>query len=155
MTLRTFKGGSDYEAVSEFLAGLYQPENRDGNWLQPIWEYAYTHPWFDEASVGKVGIREDEGRIVGVVTYELRLGEAFFNTHRDCARLKPEMLAYAEDHLSAYGDDGRRRLRAYVADFDDAFEDVVVARGYKKHPDSHRHMSQLVIPSPFPAIGKR
>jgi GNAT superfamily N-acetyltransferase len=152
MTLRAFKGGSDYEAVSEFLIGLYQPANRDGNWFQPIWEYAYTHPWFDETSVGKFGIWEDEGQIVGVATYELRLGEAFFNTHRDHAHLKPEMLTYAEDQLSARGDDGNRRLQAYVSDFDGAFEEVVVSRGYKKHPDSHRHISQFVIPLPFPVI---
>jgi len=153
MTLRAFRGGSDYEAVSEFLIGLYQPENRDGNWLQPVWEYAYTHPWFDEVSADKIGVWEDEGQIVGVATYELRLGEAFLNTHRDYAHLKPEMLTYAEDHLSARGEDGKRRLKAYVADFDGAFGEVVGARAYKQHPDSHRPMSQFVIPSPFPAIG--
>lgn len=152
MTVREFRGGSDYGAVSEFLVGLYRPGNRDGNWLQPIWEYAYTHPLFDEASVGKFGIWEDEGRIVALATYELRLGEAFFNMHPGCAQLKPEMLLYAEDRLSACGDDGRRRLKAYVNDFDGAFEEVVAARGYTKDPGSHRPMSQFVIPSPFPAI---
>ena len=30
MTKRQFRGGSDYEAVSHFLRGLYRPENRDG-----------------------------------------------------------------------------------------------------------------------------
>jgi len=152
MTPREFRGGSDYEAVSEFLVGLYRPENRDGNWLQPTWEYAYTHPLFDEASVGKIGIWEDGGRIVAVATYELRLGEAFFNTHPRYAQLKPEMLIYAEDRLSARGDDGKRCLRAYVNEFDGAFEEVAVARGYRKDPDSHRPMSRFVIPSPFPAI---
>ncbi|UCH35912.1 MAG: GNAT family N-acetyltransferase [Armatimonadota bacterium] len=149
MSRRAFSRGSDYEAVSDFLIGLYQPENRDGNWLQPIWEYAYTHPWFDEASVGNIGIWEDKGRIVGVATYELRLGEAFFNAHRDYAHLKPDMLEYAEDHLSVRGEDGKRRLRAYVNDFDGAFEEVVADSGYKKDPSSHRPMSQFVIPSPF------
>lgn len=153
MRPRQFRGSSDYEAVSECLIGLYQPQNRDGNWLQPIWEYAYTHPWFDEASIGEIGIWEDKGQIVGVATYELRLGEAFLNTHRDYGHLKPEMLTHAEDHLSARGDDGKRRLKAYVADFDGGLEEVVVARGYKRHPDSPRPISQFVIPSPFPPIG--
>jgi len=152
VTLRGFRGGADYEAVSEFLVGLYQPDNRDGNWFQPIWEYAYTHPWFDEASAEKIGIWEDRGRIVAVASYEMRLGEAFFNTHRDHAHLKPEMLSYAEDHLSACGDDGKRHLKAYVNDFDAAFEDVVIARGYTKDAGSHRPMSQFVIASPFPEI---
>ncbi len=152
-TLRQFQGGSDYEAVTEFLSGLYQPQNRDGNWLWPIWEYAYTLcSWSDEASAHEVGIWEDGGRIVGVATFEERLGEAFFNTRPDYAHLKPEMLEYAEDHLSACGDDGRRCLKAYVNDFDDQFEAVVVARGYTKDPRSRRPMSQFAIPSPFPEV---
>jgi GNAT superfamily N-acetyltransferase len=152
MTVRECRGGSDYTAISAFLAGLYEPENRDGSWLWPIWEYAYTHAWFDEGSAGKIGIWEDGDRIVGMATYEMRLGEAFFSTHPDYAHLKPEMLTYAEGHLSACGEDGKRRLKAYVTDFDGAFEEEVVARGYTKHPDSHRPMSQFVIPSSFPAI---
>ena len=152
MTRRSFQGGSDYQAVSDFLSSLYEPDNRDGNWFQPIWEYAYTHAWFDKASVGEIGLREDAGRIVGVVTYEMKLGEAFFNTHRDCAHLKPEMLSYAEAHLAATGEDGKRRLKAYVNDFDAAFEETVVARGYAQDPGSNRPMSQFVIPAPFPEI---
>jgi ribosomal protein S18 acetylase RimI-like enzyme len=152
MTVREFGGGADYEAVSEFLTGLYEPENRDGNWLQPIWEYAYTHPKFDETPVGRIGVWEDGGRIVAVATYELQLGEAFFNTHRDYACLKPEMLRYAEANLSASRDDGQRRLRAFVNDFDGAFGEVVLARGYARDPGRDRHMSQFVIGAPFPRI---
>jgi predicted N-acetyltransferase YhbS len=152
MTLRQLQGGPDYEAVSKFLVGLYQPGNSDGNWFQSIWEYAYTHPGFNEASAGRIGIWEEDGRVVGLATYESRLGEAFFNTHPDYAHLKPEMLTYAEEHLSACGDDGRRRLKAYVNDFDRAFEDAVVARGYRNDPGSHRPMSQFAITSPFPEI---
>jgi GNAT superfamily N-acetyltransferase len=152
IALRQFRGGSDYAAVSDFLTSLYGPDNRDGNWFQPVWEYAYTHPGFDEVATGRIGIWEEGGRIVGLATYELQLGEAFFSVHRDYAHLKPELLSYAEEHLSATGDDGRRRLRAYVNDFDVAFEEIVVARGYVKDPASHRPMSQFVIPSPFPDI---
>jgi len=153
VTLRQFAGGSDYAAVTEFLAGLYQPQNCDGNWLWPIWEYAYTHPMFDETSTDRIALWEDAGRIVALATYESLLGEAFFSTSPDHAHLKPEMLAYAEDHLSAPGKDGRRRLRAFVNDFDLPFEQAVLDRGYVKDPDSHRPMSQFVIPSPFPEIG--
>jgi GNAT superfamily N-acetyltransferase len=150
VSLRPFAGGSDYAAVTEFLADLYQPENRDGNWLWPIWEYAYTHPLFDETSTERIGLWQDAGRIVALATYESRLGEAFFSTSPDHAHLKPEMLAYAEDHLAA--DDDGRRLRAYVNDFDAPFEAAVLDRGYVNHPDSHRPMSQFAIPSPFPEI---
>jgi hypothetical protein len=77
---RSCAGTADFYTISDFLTRHYQPGNRDGNWLQPVWEYAYTHPWFDESSVNRIGIWEDEGQVVGVATYESRLGEAFFHT---------------------------------------------------------------------------
>jgi GNAT superfamily N-acetyltransferase len=142
----------DFPAISDFLYGLYRPDNRDGNWLQPIWEYAYTHPGFDDESVGRIGIFEDLGRIVGVVLYELRLGEAFFQVHPEYEHLKPGMLAYAEEHLTGEDEEGKRYLKAFVNDFDADFEDVVRSRGYEKSSREHRPMSQFVIPDSFPPI---
>lgn len=152
MRLRHCQGSADFAAISRFLTGLYRPGNRDGNWLQPVWEYAYTHPWFDESALGEIGIWEDGGDIVGVATYELRLGEAFFHAHHDYAHLKPDMLAYAEMHLPSRDEEGRRSLKAFVPDVDGAFSEVVAARGYRLEPNSRRPMSQFVIPSPFPPI---
>lgn len=150
--MRTCAGPADFPAISDFLYGLYQPNNRDGNWFQPIWEYAYTHPWFDEEAVPRIGIWEDAGTMVAVTLYELRLGEAFFQIHPAYVHLKPEMLAYAEQHLTGTTDQGKRYLKAYVNDCDTAFEHVVRSRGYEKEPTSHRPMSQFVIPDPFPPI---
>ncbi len=152
VTLRNYQGQADFYAISDFLTRLYQPDNRDGNWFQPVWEYAYTHPWFDEESLGRIGIWEDGSRIVAVATYELRLGEAFFNTDPAYAHLKPEMLAYAEGNLCGTDDKDRRYLRAYVNDFDTAFEEVVAAQGYEQDPSEQRPMSQFEIPNPFPPI---
>ena len=150
--MRTCAGPVDFPAISNFLYSLYQPNNRDGNWFQPIWEYAYTHTLFDQESVQRIGIWEDAGTIVGVALYESGLGEAFFQIHPDYAHLKPEMLAYAEQHLPGTTDQGKRYLKAFVNDFDTVFEHLVQSRGYEKEPRSHRPMSQFVIPSPFPPI---
>ena len=150
--MRTCAGPADCAAISDFLYTLYQPNNRDGNWFQPMWEYAYTHAWFDEASVQRIGIWEDGGMIAGVVTYEMQLGEAFFQVHPAYAHLKPAMLAYAEQHLTSTDDEGKRYLKAYVNDFDAAFAAVVQSQGYELRPRSHRPMSQFVIPRPFPPI---
>ena len=150
--MRACAGPVDFPAISDFLYGLYRPNNRDGNWLQPVWEYAYTHPLFDEASVPRIGIWEHAGSIVGVTLFESHLGEASFQVHPAYAHLKPEMLTYAEQHLTGVSDEGSRYLKAYVNDFDTAFERVVRSRGYKMAPDSHRPMSQFAIPAPFPSI---
>jgi len=150
--IRACAGQEDFPAISDFLYDLYQPGNRDGNWLQPVWEYAYTHPWFDEESVPRIGMWEDADTLVGLALYELRLGEAFFQMHPAYQYLKPEMLAYAEQHLAGTTDQGRRYLKAYVNDHDTEFEQLVRSQGYEEEPASRRPMSQFVIPHPFPAI---
>jgi predicted N-acetyltransferase YhbS len=149
---RCYAGTADFDTIGDFLTRHYQPGNRDGNWFQPVWEYAYTHPWFDESALDRIGVWEAGGQVVGVATYELRLGEAFFHTHPDYGYLKPEMLTYAEEHLTGTDDDGKRYLKAFVNDFDTQFEQIVVSRGYRKEPRSHRPMSQFEIASPFPPL---
>ncbi len=149
---RHYGGPQDFHLINEFLRRHYQPGNRDGNWFHAEWEYAYTHPCFDESAIGEIGLWEQDGELVAAATYESRLGEAFLHTHPDYAWLKPEMLDYAEAHLSAAGPDGRKGLRVYVYDFDRAFTDEVASRGYQPEPDQHRPLSQFDIPSPFPAI---
>ena len=152
ITMRHCAGPVDFPAISAFLYTLYQPENRDGNWFQPVWEYAYTHPWFDDDAVQQIGIWEEDGVIVGVTMYELGLGEAFFQVHPAYAHLKEAMLRYAEEQLTGVTDNGRRYLKAFINDFDAPFAQIAQARGYTLATHSHRPMSQFIIPDPFPSI---
>ncbi len=83
---RRYGGPRDFHLISEFLARHYQPGNRDGNWFQAEWEYAYTHPYFDESVIGEIGLWEEDGELVAAATYESRLGEAFFTRNpRGCS----------------------------------------------------------------------
>ena len=88
---RSYKDDADFDTIGDFLTRHYQPGNRDGNLFQAIWEYAYFHSWFDRSSLGRVGIWEDEGQVVGIATYEMRPGEVWLNTHPDYAHLKPDL----------------------------------------------------------------
>ncbi|MHB1317204.1 MAG: GNAT family N-acetyltransferase [Anaerolineae bacterium] len=150
--VRNYGGPDDYRRVSAFLIRHYQPGNADGNWLEPAWEYMHGHPQLDGASLGRIGIWEDEGEIVAVANYESTLGEAFFQFHPGYRHLRGEVLAYAEEHLAETADDLRRRLRVYVPDFDGPLLELVRARGYTRDPENTRPMSQFVIPEPFAAI---
>src|SRR4030067_2202283 len=96
---RNYKLPNDFKLVGDFLVENYRPDNRDGNFLQPAWEYMHSHPWTDEQSFNKIGIWEESGRMVGVVHYEMILGEAFFEIHPRYTLLKPEMLEYAKKYL--------------------------------------------------------
>ncbi len=152
MVFRSFCDSADFGAISDFLYSLYRVDNFDGNWLQPIWEYAYTHPWFDDAAVERIGIWESDGAIVAVAMYELSLGEAFFQVRDGFAHLKPEMLDHAEARLCAVDATGKRTLKAYVHSLDPGFERIVRERGYSEDAPSRRPMAQLIIPECSPSM---
>jgi GNAT superfamily N-acetyltransferase len=153
-TLRQYQHPEDYERISEFLIKHYQPENLDGNWIEPAWEYMHFHPMLDKAILGKIGIWEDKGEIVAVVHYEWRLGEAFFQFHPAYRYLCAEMLDYSEKHLLGHDQKkGSMFLWAFVNDTDEAFGELVKERGYEKDPRHNRPMAKFTIPDPFPAIG--
>jgi predicted N-acetyltransferase YhbS len=151
ITLRQYRP-ADFELISDFLIANHRPGNRDGNWLQPAWEYMHSHPSLDEWSLDRIGIWEDAGDIVGVANYESRLGEAFFQVRADYAHLKPAMLEYAEDHLLGETEGGERYIKAYVNAFDREFESLVRSRGYEIAERYTRPLSQLTVSQPLPTI---
>jgi len=154
MTIRTrrYDHPRDFERVSDFLIQHYQPGHRDGNWLQPAWEYMHNHPALDESALDRIGIWEDGGEIVAVVHYESALGEAFFQLKPDYAQLKPEMLDYAEGQLYGLSRTGRRYVHAYIHGPDLGFAALARSRGYQRAPQHDRPLSRFIIPDPFPEI---
>lgn len=151
--LRPYNDPDDYWRVDEFLIQHYQPGNQDGNWLEPAWEYMHYHPLLDSASLDKIGIWEEAGRIVAVSHYEWRLGEAFFQFAPDYRFLQGEMLEYAEQYLHGQSSqDGRKELRVYAGDRDSDFQSLLQARGYKRRAEWNRPQARFVVPDPFPRI---
>ena len=152
ITFRNYNASEDFKLIGDFLIENYQFDNRDGNWFEPTWEYMHSHPFLDESALDRIGVWEDAGHIVGVVHYESKLGEVFFETHPDYVHLKPGMLDYAEKHLYGISGNGKRYVQAFVNDFDVDFEALVQSRGYQQAADRDRPMSQFLIPTPFPEI---
>ena len=146
--MRNYNYPADFKLVSDFLIEHYQPDNRDGNWLQPTWEYMHSHPALDESALDRIGIWENSGEIVAVVHYEWALGEVFFQIHPDYSCLRPDMLDYAEERLFGISRTGRRYVQAFVNDFGPEFEALVQSRGYQRAADYDRPMSQFTIPDP-------
>ncbi|NTU76113.1 MAG: hypothetical protein HGA86_08340, partial [Anaerolineaceae bacterium] len=44
ITKRPYRKAEDFDRIGQFLMQHHQPGNRDGNWLQPTWEYMHSHP---------------------------------------------------------------------------------------------------------------
>lgn len=153
VAMRNYNHAPDCKLVSDFLITHHQPGNKDGNWLEPLWEYMHGHPYLDSSSLEKIGIWEDDGQIVSVAHYESRLGEVFFQLHPEYRHLRNEMLEYAEANLTGISKkDGRKYLRAYVNDNDAEFLSLVRKYGYKRDPDGDRPMAKFDIPNLFPPI---
>ena len=147
--IRTYRSPQDFELIGSFLVKLYKPMNRDGNWFQAIWEYSYYHPWTDTSSFNKIGIWEDDGKIVATIIYDMHKTDMSFCIHPKCQHLKNEMLEYAEVNMSDRDKNGKRFLRIFISDFDIELEELVKSNAYKHEAKSDRAMSCFVIPNSF------
>ncbi|MFH0816295.1 MAG: GNAT family N-acetyltransferase [Methanobacteriota archaeon] len=148
-TSRPYNRAKDFDRIGRFLIGTYAVPQ--GNWLHPRWEYMHFHPILDTSSLSKIGVWEERGEIVGVVNYEGDIGHAFFQLHPDHLNLKGEMLDYALKNLTRPVG-SRRRLVAWINDFDAEMEALAAERGFRKDPQNADAQSSMQIPKPFPKI---
>ncbi len=148
ISFRHYQHPQDYQRISQFLIENYQPNNQDGNWLEPAWEYMHGHPYLQPEHLGKIGIWEVDGEIVAVSHYEWRLGEAFFQFKPGYHYLREQMLDYAEINLTA--PDGY--LHTFVNNNDLEFITLVKSRGYIHLPYEDRPLARFTIPDLFPEI---
>jgi GNAT superfamily N-acetyltransferase len=150
---RNYNHQTDYALVSDFLIDHHLPGNRDGNWLEPAWEYMHFHSMLESDHLGKIGIWEEKGEFVGVAHYEWVLGEAFFQFHPSYRSLRRDMLVYAEENLVGVSSkDSKKFLCAFVNDNRPEFQEMVRERGYVIDPEGTRPLYRLEIPVPFPSI---
>jgi ribosomal protein S18 acetylase RimI-like enzyme len=89
------------------------------------WDWMTTHGYLDTSAVGKIGLWEYEGEIVGVATFDCRLGQAFCLAFPEYAYLKNEILQYASENLSKDGEFG-----VMIADTDLEFQDIAASLGF-------------------------
>ena len=149
ITSRPYNRARDYERINQFLIDTYTVPQ--GNWLGPRWEYMHFHPILDTSSMHKIGVWEENVQIVGVVNYEGDIGHAFFQLHPEHPELKGEMLDYALKNLTRRVGD-RRRLVAWINDFDAEMAALAEARGFRRDAQNSDAQSTMPIPKPFPKV---
>jgi predicted N-acetyltransferase YhbS len=148
--MRTYDHETDYGAVGQFLIRIYQTDP-PGNWLQPRWEYAHSHPMIDTENLGKFAIWEDDGEIVAVVHYESRLGVIYVQLDPRYPRLKREMLEYAVTNLMGDLKAGRG-CYVYIDDADSDFGVIASEMRFEPKIEHAEPTMRLAIPEPFPEI---
>jgi GNAT superfamily N-acetyltransferase len=111
----------DYHKVRAFFTKLGYAE-----FTYARWDWMTTHGYLDKSAVGKIGLWEDHGQIVGVATFDCQLGEAFCLTFPEYTFLKKEMLLYAKYNLSKDGEFG-----IVITDTDLEFQDIAANIGFR------------------------
>jgi GNAT superfamily N-acetyltransferase len=153
MLCRNYDPPGDTLQAGEFLIKHYQPNNADGNWLEPAWEYMHFHPSLDDKSLEKIGIWEADGEIAGIAHYESVPGEAFYQLDPGYRHIQREMLDYAEKNLIGVSKiSGKKFLYTYINDFDTEFNHLVQARGYSRVLENSRPIYRFEIRDQFPEI---
>ena len=97
---RKYKLLADFTTVHRFLIDIYSLDTLNSYLLPQFFEYAHTHPFFNHKLTHRFGLWEDNGKLVGIVCFEMNIGESFLVTDREHTLLLPEMLEFAEKELS-------------------------------------------------------
>lgn len=110
----------DYHRVRKFFIKLGYAE-----FTYARWDWMITHSYLDKTAVGKIGIWENNNKVVGIATFDLQPGDAYCLTLSESGFLKEEMLLYAESNLNE-GD----KFNIIISDQDLDFQDIAAANGY-------------------------
>jgi predicted N-acetyltransferase YhbS len=149
MTARPFAFKRDFMRIGELEIDNYRGHNDDGNWLRPIWEYAYYHPLRDDEHMDRWRVWEEDGEIVGVIHYEWFLGEAYVQTFGDHLHLVPEMLDYAESEMRGRDAGGNEFLKFWAPDVITDFVEELRRRDYVRNEGEDRPLFGIDLTSPL------
>jgi len=124
----------DYVKVREFLTRINADEMRTPRFVWGAWEWAVTHQNRDQTKLDKIGLWEDEGKLVAIATYECGFGEGFLFVDEPYAHLKAELVEYAKEHLHNNG-----KLKILIPDGDYEFAHVAIKEGFRPTQDTDRN----------------
>ncbi|NLO37199.1 MAG: GNAT family N-acetyltransferase [Clostridiaceae bacterium] len=119
----------DFPSVYRFLGAVYRRDTLNSYLLPPFFEYAHTHPAFNNKQTHRFGLWEAGGKLVAIACYEMDVGACFLVTDRAHAELLPDMLTTAERELSVCAD-GRSSLSVWVTDREADKRALLAQRGY-------------------------
>lgn len=137
----------DHMRVHEFLVRINRGKMASPNFPWGRWAWMFCLERFlDTANLNRIGVWEDEGEIVALVTYEVQPGEAWFCIDPRYTFLKEEMLRYASCALQKDG-----KFRALIPDSDAEFQEIAARSGFIPTQDSEP-VSLLPLDAPLPAV---
>lgn len=110
----------DYYRVRDFFVCLGYSE-----FTYTRWDWMITHSMLDKNALGKIGLWEYAGNIIGVATFDVKLGSTFCLTLPEFEHLKEEMLHYAKENLAT-----ESKFCVVIPDSDHKFQDIAAGMGF-------------------------
>lgn len=110
----------DYHKVRTFFLNLGYAE-----FTFARWDWMITHGALDKSALEKIGLWEIGNQIIGIATYDTKLGNAYCLALPEYADLKNEMLSYANENLI-----GTNPFAVVISDTDQHFQDMAASLGF-------------------------
>jgi GNAT superfamily N-acetyltransferase len=126
----------DFIKVRNFLVEINRTELAAFDFTWDRWEWIFSLPYMDQEKLSSIGLWEENGEIVSVVTYEEWAGGAYFIVRPGYEYLKEEMLTYAEKNLSH-----EDTLKICIQNTDTHFQKMAQNKGY--YPTQDREANSL------------
>jgi N-acetylglutamate synthase-like GNAT family acetyltransferase len=120
----------DYNKVRDFLVRINKDKVVTPNFLWGRWEWMFSLSYMDKSALSKIGIWEDDNKMVALITYEDASDYAFFCVDPEFKHLKNDMLIYAKNHLVKDG-----RLHVIIDDNDRDFQKIAIEHGFRPTQD--------------------
>lgn len=135
-TVHAYRGApgftDEFHRVRDFLVRINQGVPATPGFLWGRWEWMFSQTWYcDTSALSRIGIWEDDGEIVAVVTYENQTGFAWFLTDQHHAFLHGDMLRYALANLTRNG-----AIRVLLEDTDRDLPRIAAAHGLTRTQDN-------------------
>lgn len=118
--------GSDYHKVIKFLKRINKEEVRSPNFQWARWAWFISRPLDNEEQKNLIGLWEDEGKIVALVTFELSFGSVYVTVDKDFKFLLENIISYSKKNLSNEGE-----LKVIINDNDKEFQSIVASHGFR------------------------
>jgi len=117
----------DFHKVWDFLVRINETELNTCNYLWSRWEWGFSLPFLDETQLDKIGLWEAGGQVVGLATYESKLGEAFLFYDPTHAEIREDLLRHALAHLT----DQDGKVKVYINDNDRVMQQLARKHGLR------------------------
>ena len=130
ITQRRYNILTDFSRVYDFLEETYDVDTLNSYLLPQYFEYAQVHSYFDFLRAHRIGLWEDNGELIGIATYEMKIGTVHLHTKNGYEVLLPEMVEWSQQEISEVDGD-KHTLKVWITEKETEKQQLLKENGYE------------------------